>query len=331
MRHSCFTILWAISLAACATDADDIEDLGTLTDGKSDSLLPRTVELDLEPGASKGYRIKTPAFVANLAQVANVDAQLTAKHYEYSFASDVSRAPRVDASADGTVRNWTLTVYNRGSATLHATVVVDVPRDAELGIVSDIDKTVLPPATAAGLPPPYPGIAALLSMLELRDGGVTGDVHYVTARSPDAVVDLPAWMTMYGVPEGSIDTGISGLPWIAQPEKVADISRLFDARVQQQFVLFGDTAARDPEVYAEIRAKYPMQVTTIFIHKVNTTVNPTRVAGMHLINNYAEAAALAFGEGLMSEAEARTVMNAARTEGLAITPAEIDELIEAAR
>ena len=74
-----------------------------------------------------------------------------------------------------------------------------------------------------------------------------------------------------------------------------------------------------------------MQVRGIFIHKVNATVNPARVAGMHLVTNYAEAAALAFGEELLSEAEARVVMNAAREEGLAITAAEIDALIEAAR
>ena len=197
--------------------------------------------------------------------------------------------------------------------------------------VSDIDKTVMPPETDATMPPPYPGIAALLRTFELHAQGVAGDVHFVTARTPDKVIDIPDWMAMYDVPAGPIDTGISGVPWVAQAEKVRDISRIFDTRVQQKFVLLGDTAHRDPEVYEEIQAKYPDRVLTTFIHKVNTTVPPDRVAGMHLIENYAQAAAIAFGEDLVTEAEARAVMTAAQAEGLAITDAEIDALIDDAR
>jgi len=327
-----WNILFALGLAACVGGDEEPEELGTLGDGKSDTALPRTVEVELAPGESKRFRIKTPAFVASVVQDADVQAQLTAKHYEFAFTSDESSAPRIEVSADGTVRNWSLTVWNRGDDLLSARLVLDVPRAAgELGIVSDIDKTVLPPETPAGMPPPYPGIAALLRTLELRAGGAAGDVHFVTARTPEGVVDIPAWMEAHDVPAGPIDTGISGAPWVAQPEKVADISRIFDARVGQPFVLFGDTAHRDPEVYAEIRTRYPTRVTAIFIHKVNATVSATRVAGMHLVNNYAEAAAIAFGQELMTEAEARDVMNAARAEGLAITAAQIDALIDAAR
>ncbi|MEJ7602434.1 MAG: phosphatase domain-containing protein [Kofleriaceae bacterium] len=324
--------LLVFALGACVAAEEEIEDLGTLADDKSDTSLPRTVEVELDAGESKRFRIKSAAFVANLAQDDDVLAQLAAKHYEIGLESDVSRAPRLDVSSDGTVRNWTLTITNRGDATLDATVVIDVPRsDAELGIVSDIDKTVLPPEVGGMLPAPYPGIATLLRTFELRAGGTAGDLHFVTARTPEAIVDIPAWMAMHDVPLGPIDTGISGVPWVAQAEKVRDISRIFDTRVQQSFVLLGDTAHRDPEVYAEILAKYPGRVTTVFIQKVNATVPPERVEGMHLIENYAQAAAIAFGEPVLTEAEARTVMSAAQTEGLAITNAEIDALIEAAR
>jgi hypothetical protein len=322
--------LFAISLAACATDADDIEDLGTLGDDKSDTALPRRIEIELPEGASKRFRIKTAAFTASLIDTEAVAAQLAAKHFSLSYTSDESPAPRLDVTGDGTVRNWTLTVYNRGDDTLDATIVVDVPRDlSELAIVSDIDKTVLPPETAAGMPPPYPGIARMLATLELRKNGNAGDVHYVTARDPDDVADIPAWMAMHDVPAGSIDTGVGSQPWIAQPEKVRDIKRIFEGRGDQKFVLFGDTSHRDPEVYREVRTLFPSRVTAIFIHKVNATVSPTRVAGMHLVSNYAEAAAIAFGLELMTETEARAVMNAAQAEGLAITDAEINALIAA--
>jgi hypothetical protein len=322
------TLLFAL-LAACAGSDGELDDLGTLDDGKADTALPRTVELELAAGASKRFRITTAALVARLDQAADVPATLAAKHYELQFVSDESRAPRLAVAGDGTVRNWTLTVTNRGAAALDATLVIDIPRDSgELGIVSDIDKTVLPPEAGAGLPPPYPGIAALLAALERT---VAGDVHYVTARTPDGVVEIPDWMAMHGVPPGTIDTGISGVPWVAQAEKVRDISRLLDASIDQPYVLFGDTAHRDPEVYAEILAKYPMRIGPVFIHKVNATVPPTRVQGMHLIDNYAQAAAIAFGDDLLSETEARSIMKTARAEGLAITDSEIEALIDAAR
>jgi hypothetical protein len=325
-------ILFAVGLASCVATEDDIEDLGTLGDGKSDTLLPRTVEVELAPNTSKRFRITTPAFVASLEQVEAVAAQLTAKHFEIAFASDVSATPQLTAVADGSVRNWTLTVFNRGDATLDATVVIDVPRaSGELGIVSDIDKTVLPPATTDGLPPPYPGIASLLRTLELRAGGLAGDVHFVTARTPDGVVGIPEWMALHDVPAGPIDTGISGVPFVAQREKVADITRIFDATLDQPYVLFGDSSHRDPEVYREVVAKFPGRVAAVFINKVTATVSPDRVTGMHLVNNYAEAAAIAFGLELITEDEARSVMNDAQAEGLAITPAEIDALVEANR
>jgi hypothetical protein len=316
------------ALGACMTE-DAIEDLGSLGDGKGDTVLPRTVDLELAPGTSRRFRITTAAFVASVTQADDVDVQLTAKHFEHEFESDVSRAPLLDVAADGTVRNWTLVVHNRGDALVEGRLVIDLPRDAsELGIVSDIDKTVMPPESPTGLVPPYPGIATMLHILE---GAKPGDLHYVTARTPDGVAEVPAWMELHGVPPGSIDTGISGVPQVAQAEKVRDITRLFEANLQQTFVLFGDTSHRDPEVYKEILAKFPDRVAAVFINKVNVTVNPTRVVGMHLVENYAQAAAHAFGRRLITEAQAREVMAAARTEGLELTDAEIDALIDAAR
>jgi hypothetical protein len=325
-------ILFAVCLAGCVTAEDDFEDLGSLEDGKADTVLPRSVDVEIAPGKSKRFRITTATFVASVSQTGDVPAQLVAKHFDFVTESDATRAPRVEAVADGSVRNWTLTVFNRGTTKLAGTLVVDLPRrTGELGIVCDIDKTVMPPETPAGLVPPYPGIAALLSTLELRDAGTPGDLRYVTARKPSGIVGVPEWMAMYGVPAGTIDTGISGIPAVAQREKVADITRIFEARTAQRFVLLGDTSHRDPEVYTEILARFPDRVAAVFIHKVDATVPPARVAGMHLVDNYAEAAAIAYGLRLVTEPEARDIMDAARTEGLAITPAEIDALIDAAR
>ncbi len=197
----------------------------------------------------------------------------------------------------------------------------------EQGVISDLDSTVIPPAKNGLTPAPYPGIAALYQELELGNGGTVGDVHYVTARSPDRVVTVPDYLDTHHLPAGTIDTGTSQLPWVAQPEKVRDISRVFEANPDQKFLLFGDTLARDPEVYREIAAKYPDQVTAVFIHKVNATVKPERVAGQHLVENYAQAAAQLYKDGVFTRAAALRVMKAAQSEGLAITWAEMNQLL----
>jgi hypothetical protein len=197
----------------------------------------------------------------------------------------------------------------------------------EIGVVSDLDSTVIPPEKNGVKPAPYAGVAALYNELELGSGGAAGDVHYVTARSPDRVIDIPDYLAENHLPAGTLDTGISQLPWVTQPEKVKDISAIFEANPDQKFVLFGDTKARDPEVYKEIVAKYPNQVTAIFINKVNATVKPGRTDGMHLITNYAEAAAQLLKQGVFTEAAARRVMVAAKAEGLEITTAQIEKLI----
>jgi len=334
-RTSLCTLLVALAGAAGCTEApatDDIVDLGTVGDGKNDTALPRNVAVELEPGEAKRFRIKTVAFVATLAQDDTTLAELTAKNYELAYNSEVVAEPRLEVTGDGSVRTWTLTIHNRGDATLAAAIVIDAPRaSSELGIVSDIDKTILPPDVSTGvLALPYPGIATLLTTLDLRTGAA-GDVHYVTARTPEAVVEIPDHFAMHGVPDGSFDTGISGVPWIAQAEKVRDISRLLDTNAGQRFVMFGDTSHRDPEAYREIMTKYPDRIHAAFIHKVNATVSATRVAGMHLVENYAQAAAILYGADLLTEDEARAVIDAAQAEGLALTDADEDALIDAAR
>jgi len=201
----------------------------------------------------------------------------------------------------------------------------------ELGIVSDIDKTVLPPhPRGAALPAPHPGIVTMLNAPELglSGGGQAGDLTYVTARSPDRVTALPQWMKDHDLPSGPIETGVSPLPWVAQPEKVKDISLILDDNPDQKFVLFGDNSHRDPEVYEIILANYPDRIHAIFIHKVKNAPDMSRYDGMHLIENYAEAAAQLFSQGVLDEPAARAVMVAAQVEGLAITDAAIDAFID---
>ncbi len=198
----------------------------------------------------------------------------------------------------------------------------------ELGILSDLDKTVVPPSDPDLSLPPYPGVATLYQILEHRSGGLAGDAYYVTARQPGMVTEIPAYLEEHDVPAGPIETGISGLPWVAEPEKVADVSAILEGTGTQPFVLFGDSSHRDPEVYQTILELYPERILAAFIHKVNQTVAPERVAGLHLHESYAEVAAILYGYEIITRSEAKSVMLAAAQEGLVISETEMEALLD---
>ena len=159
-----------------------------------------------------------------------------------------------------------------------------------------------------GLTPPYPGIAAILNALDLRECGQRGDVFFVTARNPSRVVEVPEYFKMYDVPEGPISTGISGAPWIAQAEKVRDISAILDAHPDQRFVMFGDSSHRDPDAYREIIALYPGRIVSAYIHKVKG-ISDERQQGLFIHEGYGEVAASLFGLGVLSESDAQRIMD----------------------
>jgi phosphatidate phosphatase APP1 len=197
----------------------------------------------------------------------------------------------------------------------------------ELGLVSDLDLTVIPDHKK-DYPEvdPYPGVGALYKVLEFRREGKPGDIFYVTARTPERVAQLPAWMAEHGVPAGHFETGTSGMPWIAEKEKVKDITAVMQARKDQKFVLFGDTSQRDPEVYRQIMTAFPGRVTAALVHEVTENVPASRVEGMHLYAHYPEAAAILCGLGVIDEVEANSVMDAARQEGMALSQSEAQAL-----
>ena len=195
----------------------------------------------------------------------------------------------------------------------------------EIGLISDLDRTVIPPHEDDLPAGPYPGVTALYNELEFRNLGHPGDVYYVTARTPDRIEGIPEWLESNGLPAGPIETGGTDF-WAARAEKVRDISAILDAHPDQTFILIGDTRHVDPEVFSDIIALYPGRIEAALVHLVNNA-NPDRLIGLHPYDNYARAAAILYGQGILSESVTRGVMMAARYQGLDITVSEIEDLI----
>lgn len=69
-------------------------------------------------------------------------------------------------------------------------------------------------------------------------------------------------------------------------QKVGQIGTLLEHFPDRRFILIGDSGEKDPEVFAEIRARAPYRVADIRIRDVvdDRTRNPARLAGMSIIS-----------------------------------------------
>jgi hypothetical protein len=211
-------------------------------------------------------------------------------------------------------------------AELEAAAKVLTGEARELGIISDLDKTIIPPHRNELPAEAYPGVAQLFAEIEDLDGD-RADTTYVTARNGPRLEGLAEWLAAHGLPAGPIEGGISTIPAVAEREKIADIAREMEAHPGKRYVLFGDSNHRDPEVYRAIRERFGDRVIAAFIQKVTETVAPSRVEGLHLIDNYAEAASVLLDLRVLDRDAARRVMVAAQLGGLDITDAEIQALL----
>lgn len=199
----------------------------------------------------------------------------------------------------------------------------------ELCIVSDLDDTVIPHASPEYSKPPYPGVPALYTLLEYRNGGEAGDMNYVTARKPERVLEVPAYLEEHGVPLGIIETGVSGIPWIAEKEKTADIGTVLERHPGQVLVMFGDDTAADPEAYRNVLAAHPDRKAFGLIHEVKKASPDSRFEGLHRYQNYVEAAVILFVHGVIDESEVEVVRAAAEEAGLEVSADQVDAWIVA--
>jgi len=192
-------------------------------------------------------------------------------------------------------------LYYVGKAML--TRARDFAAPIQLGIISDLDKTVIPPHGDELPAAPYAGVATLYNAID--DGGAS-DVYYVTARSEDRVTEIPAWLDAQGVPAGLIHTGISPVPWVAKDEKVRDILSVFDANPGQQFVMFGDTNHVDADAFRVVMELRPEQVVAAFVHNVKT-IDADRLEGLHVFEDHRSVATRLAELGVIDSATADAI------------------------
>jgi phosphatidate phosphatase APP1 len=171
--------------------------------------------------------------------------------------------------------------------TAHAPVLTPPPA-ARFGVISDMDDTVLHTETTrlirmtlrvlfgnAHTRLPFPGVSAFYRALQAGGGGPTNPLFYVSSSPWNLYEVLQEFLRIQQIPAGPMflrDWGFSGGDPKARGHrghKLIAIRRIMATYPALRFILIGDTAQQDPEIYAEIVHDYPDRILALYIHDVS--------------------------------------------------------------
>jgi phosphatidate phosphatase APP1 len=183
--------------------------------------------------------------------------------------------------------------HDGGLITARAPVLTP-PRGARFGVISDMDDTVLRTETTrvvrmtlsvifgnAHTRLPFPGISAFYRALQAASGAAAASPLFYVSSSPWNLHDvLVEFLRLHRIPAGPFflrDWGFSGGDPQARGHrghKLVAIRRIMTTYPRLPFILIGDTAQKDPEIYGEIVHDWPDRILAVYIHDV--TRNPMR-------------------------------------------------------
>jgi phosphatidate phosphatase APP1 len=165
------------------------------------------------------------------------------------------------------------------------------PATAKLGVISDLDDTVVQTGATsarallrsvflanARTRLPFPGVAALYRALQAGPAGKENNPVFYVSSSPWNLYDVLAeFLAIREIPEGPImlrDWGLTErelLPTSHGSHKIEAIRSILDLYPTLPFILIGDSGQEDPEIYREVVALYPSRILAIYIRNVTPT------------------------------------------------------------
>ncbi|MEO6734000.1 MAG: phosphatase domain-containing protein [Ferruginibacter sp.] len=170
---------------------------------------------------------------------------------------------------------------------VHAEVMIPPP-DAEYGIISDIDDTIVKTGATSLLAMsratflnnartrlPFAGVSEFYKALQLGRNGKRNNPFFYVSSSPWNLYDLlkefldlnsipagPLLLRDFGLQnENAIDNGHMG-------HKLKEIKQIMEAYPHLQFVLIGDSGQEDPAIYREVVKAFPNRILAIYIRDV---------------------------------------------------------------
>lgn len=193
-----------------------------------------------------------------------------------------------------------------------------VPNQAQFGVISDIDDTILETRVNSVLKlkmiyltffksaikrNAFPGVASFFRTLQEQATGIN-PIFYVS-KSPWNIADhLEAFFHLNHIPLGPLMLRDYGLPYQQRPpdykgHKFENIVKILQTYPALQFMLIGDNSEKDLDLYLGIWAVFQHQVRCIYIHNVRkwTTEEkrkrlehiPKEAPPVLILDNYAQA------------------------------------------
>lgn len=162
------------------------------------------------------------------------------------------------------------------------------PIDAEYGIISDIDDTIIHTSATdilamsrkvflhnARTRLPFAGVSEFYKALQLGRNGKRNNPFFYVSSSPWNMYDLlKDFLDLNQIPEGPLllrDFGLQDNKFISSGHmghKFKEIENILLTYPLLNFVLIGDSGQEDPTIYREIVKKYPKRVLAIYIRDV---------------------------------------------------------------
>lgn len=164
------------------------------------------------------------------------------------------------------------------------------PPDAQFGVISDIDDTVIYTNAThllrmartvflgnARTRMPFEGVAAFYRALHAgRSGQAMNPMLYVSSSAWNIYDLLSEFFQLQEIPVGPVlflrDWGISRQEFLAighRSHKLTTIRKMLDLYTNLPFILIGDSGQEDPEIYYELVTLYPQRILAIFIRNVS--------------------------------------------------------------
>lgn len=215
--------------------------------------------------------------------------------------------------------------------------------DAEYGIVSDLDDTVIHTGITdlwlaakltflgnARTRKPLDGVAELYSALQKGMAAHAVNPIFYVSSSPWNLHDLLMdFLKINGIPRGPIllrDIGLDRKKFIKEPghgHKLDKALALIDGYHPLPFVLIGDSGQEDPDIYATVCEERPGRIKAIYIRDVDPDHDSGRDAIVHHAMRRAEKA------GVPMILAANSLAMSAHANRLGLIPASaIPEVLE---
>lgn len=171
------------------------------------------------------------------------------------------------------------------------------PIDAEFGVISDIDDTIVETSATKILAMaktvflnnahsrlPFAGVSAFYKALMLGKNGKRNNPFFYVSSSPWNMYDLlKEFMDLNEIPEGPLllrDFGLQENKFFSSGHhghKTKEIVNILETYPSLNFILIGDSGQQDAFIYSEIAEKYPDRILAIYIRDLELKKTTERI------------------------------------------------------